>query len=276
MNSIKDKTIGERFNLIKFDVEQPTSLMIRFDRILDMKEDELSDGDIAFCLRQRMILDFSIPKALQMLKENPNIGEGYDAELLFSLADVFPFPGHLKEEARSILPLLREYAELGEFELEKERGEFRQLVNSLAAVLDTPWESSDNRSLQERFGLQKDERPCEPETGWLYNDVIERNEGELTDKMMLCLLERKMIPSVSVKKAIVRLRHDPSGGIYAGGDYLRFLSFWRPFPKQYLNEMQALIDDLSKYAEDGYFATSKDKDRYQKWLASLEKCLRDS
>lgn len=68
-------------------IEKPeTSLAKSFNKILNKEPDELSVEDICILIRQEMFLDISIPKAIEMIKNDPSSGDNYEYGLLYNLA----------------------------------------------------------------------------------------------------------------------------------------------------------------------------------------------
>ena len=63
-----------------------SALTIWYDQIRLKKLCDLTDGDIARCIRQEIFLDYTIDEALYRIALDPFVGEQYDGEIIFNLA----------------------------------------------------------------------------------------------------------------------------------------------------------------------------------------------
>ena len=75
---IKDKY---GVNEIKLNNDS-TSLEIWFNKMINKTEDELEISDLLRMIRQNLFMDLALNLSIEMLKQNPFIGEYYEGELI--------------------------------------------------------------------------------------------------------------------------------------------------------------------------------------------------
>ena len=76
-----------------------TSLLKHVNKILAKTPNELNVDDICLLIRQEMFLDIAVPKAIDLIKKNPSIGDNYHFSLLKNLScmdsSLLPFKAKL-------------------------------------------------------------------------------------------------------------------------------------------------------------------------------------
>lgn len=72
-----------------------------FSGVLAVSLDELEVGDIARAIRQELFLEEILPKAEVILRQDPLAGEGYDGQLISSIASLN------SNVVKTVLPSLR-------------------------------------------------------------------------------------------------------------------------------------------------------------------------
>lgn len=65
-----------------------STLTIWYDQLRLKRLCDLTDGDIARCIRQEIFLDYTIDEALYRIALDPFVGEQYDGEILINLAEL--------------------------------------------------------------------------------------------------------------------------------------------------------------------------------------------
>jgi hypothetical protein len=68
--------------------DQQSPLEKWFERVIDIPLEELSVEDLCRAIRQEICIDQLMPRALEILTEDPLAGEYYDGELISALATV--------------------------------------------------------------------------------------------------------------------------------------------------------------------------------------------
>lgn len=69
-------------------VESDSGLSIWYNEIRDKKVSELTDGDIAKLIRQKIFLKHIVPETIKRLSINPTIGSMYDGEVLNAISGI--------------------------------------------------------------------------------------------------------------------------------------------------------------------------------------------
>lgn len=69
-------------------VDPDSGLSIWYNEIRDIKISELTDGDIAKLIRQKIFLEHIVPEAIKRLNINATIGSMYDGEVLNAVASI--------------------------------------------------------------------------------------------------------------------------------------------------------------------------------------------
>ncbi|ENA3444928.1 hypothetical protein ABGN35_000246 [Yersinia enterocolitica] len=67
---------------------QQSSLEQWFDRVIDIPIEELALEDLCRAIRQNLCVDQLMPRALDVLTEDPLAGEYYDGELIAALSTI--------------------------------------------------------------------------------------------------------------------------------------------------------------------------------------------
>jgi hypothetical protein len=90
-------------------VDEESSLSIWYSEIRHSKISELTDGDIAKAIRQRVFLSYTAQEAIKRLLVDPTIGFMYVGEVISSLSEInldfWPSNLQLKEETINLLRL---------------------------------------------------------------------------------------------------------------------------------------------------------------------------
>lgn len=73
---------------IEKEPSQQSSLEIWFASVIDLLIEELTVEDLCRAIRQKLCVDQLMPKVLDVLTENPLVGEYYDGELIAALSTI--------------------------------------------------------------------------------------------------------------------------------------------------------------------------------------------
>ena len=112
--------------------------------IRNKRVSELSDGDVARLIRQRMCLDFVIPEALVRLRHDPIAGDMCPGEILWALAGVEVDYWLQHRDLKNLASGLAQGAEVNDIVKVKcaegygELAEFTQWLDALRAELPDP------------------------------------------------------------------------------------------------------------------------------------------
>ena len=113
-------------------IENPeTSLLKDVNRILNKTPDELDVHDVCVLIRQEMFLDTSIPKAVEMINNDPSVGDNYDYCLLYNLAHMESSMTEFKKLLSSLVENLESKFETVEFELDSDKEDCCESINLL-------------------------------------------------------------------------------------------------------------------------------------------------
>lgn len=107
-NASKRKTIGEIYGLKEDDSGFGSWTVSEYNAILGKTPRDLTLIDIAYMLRQGMLLEVSIPKAVNLLAKKPYCGEDYEGQMVNSLACCPAFPEPFIEDIKGLLPDFKE------------------------------------------------------------------------------------------------------------------------------------------------------------------------
>ncbi|MED9310250.1 MULTISPECIES: contact-dependent growth inhibition system immunity protein [Escherichia] len=83
---MKDKkTIKQIYNLDLDDSEEKSGLIKWYNHLLGKTPDDLDEVDVSKMIRQKILPKLAIDKAIDILKDNPQIGEMYEGDVLNTL-----------------------------------------------------------------------------------------------------------------------------------------------------------------------------------------------
>ena len=124
------KTIREIYRE-EFVNNPETSLLKRYNSILNKTPDELNVDDICVLIRQEFFLDIAVPKAIKIISENPSAGDNYDYCLLYNLAHMESSLGKYKDEISKLIMGLEQKFKDIIFELDSDRVDFSDSIQLL-------------------------------------------------------------------------------------------------------------------------------------------------
>ena len=81
-----------------------------YNKIRQKRLSELSDGDIARAIRQKIFLTHTVPEAIRRLMINPVLGDLYDGEVMTALAEIdedFWISDSRRSEAKPLIELIK-------------------------------------------------------------------------------------------------------------------------------------------------------------------------
>lgn len=135
----------EKIENIVYDTRnsEQSSLSLWYSSIRNMKISNLSSGDLARLIRQRMYIKYIIKECINRLYKNPFTGEKYDGELIYVLSNnidssfwkenleckdyVSDYIRYFKSK-----DLLKDYEEVDDFE----KDEIIKYINNLSVNVD--------------------------------------------------------------------------------------------------------------------------------------------
>ena len=104
-----------------------------YNQLLDKTIEEISPGDVAKMLRQRVGPDLAMTKAIEELRRNPFAGELYEGEILAAIAGMeAAITASHKTELQTVLKDAKERTAAHEWTYDGEEGEFQEIVDSVA------------------------------------------------------------------------------------------------------------------------------------------------
>ena len=127
------KTIKEIANLSydKSEENKEYSLTKWYNDLLDKIPDDISVEDVGLMLRQNVAVELGVNKAIEMIEENPVVGEKYEGEIVSALASLDEIPDGVKNKIRVLIPYIISYADNYDWELNDFKKEFLQDVKIL-------------------------------------------------------------------------------------------------------------------------------------------------
>ena len=128
------KTLKEIYNL-QFIENPETGLLKHINKILNKTPDELDEDDICVLIRQEMFLDISIPKAVEIIKEDHAAGDNYDYCLLYNLSNIEASLTDYKELITDLIIVLEKDFEAISFEFEDEKKDYLESIDRLKSKI---------------------------------------------------------------------------------------------------------------------------------------------
>ena len=128
------KTLKEIYNL-QFIENPETGLLKHINKILNKTPDELDEDDICVLIRQEMFLDISIPKAVEIIKEDHAAGDNYDYCLLYNLSNIEALLTDYKELIADLIIILEKDFEAISFEFEDEKKDYLESIDRLKSKI---------------------------------------------------------------------------------------------------------------------------------------------
>lgn len=127
---VMPKTIKEIYN--EAFIEKPeTSLLKHYNSVLNKTPDELNVDDICMLIRQEFFLEISVPKAIELLKQNHSAGDNYDYSLLVNLSNVESSLIEYKEKISDLINILENDYKSISFELESDEQDYLESIERL-------------------------------------------------------------------------------------------------------------------------------------------------
>lgn len=131
----KQMTIKELYGC-EYEKEELYSLQKWYNQMIDKTIPELTPGDVSRMLRQEVLLDLAMTRAIEFLRENPFAGEMYEGEMLAAIARMET--SILAPHAEELNAVLRDAAEkiaVHEWYYDGEEEELREIVDAVASAL---------------------------------------------------------------------------------------------------------------------------------------------
>ncbi|MDE6674606.1 MAG: hypothetical protein K2K19_07325 [Acetatifactor sp.] len=107
-----------------------------YNQLIDKTTEEITPGDVARMLRQEVLPDLAMTKAIEFLRENPFAGELYEGEILTAIAG--REASLLTPYAEELMVILRDALEkitVCEWSYDGEAEELKEIVDSVARNL---------------------------------------------------------------------------------------------------------------------------------------------
>ena len=79
---VENRTIKQIYNLEYDDSEFNSGLIKWYNRLLDKTIIELDEIDVSKMIRQKILKDLAIGRAIEIFEENPVVGEMYEGDVL--------------------------------------------------------------------------------------------------------------------------------------------------------------------------------------------------
>lgn len=104
-----------------------------YNQLIDKTIQDITPGDVARMLRQKMFPGLAMTKAIELLRENPFAGELYEGEILAAIAGMeASITASDKKELQSVLKDANERMAEHEWTYNGEEDEFKEIVDSVA------------------------------------------------------------------------------------------------------------------------------------------------
>lgn len=104
-----------------------------YNQLIDKTTEEITPGDVARMLRQEVLPDLAMTKAIEFLRENPFAGELYEGEILTAIAGrEASLLALYVEELTEILRDALEKITACEWSYDGEAEELKEIVDSVA------------------------------------------------------------------------------------------------------------------------------------------------
>ena len=124
------KTLKEIYNY-EFIEKPETSLLKDINVLLNKNIDELNVHDICVLIRQEMFIDISVPKAIEMIKNDHSVGDYYDYSLLVNLSNMQTSLTKYKEQITSLIEILEKDFNTIKFDLDSDKTDYVNSVDNL-------------------------------------------------------------------------------------------------------------------------------------------------
>ena len=130
-----EKTLKDIYNYDFIDNPE-TSLLKDINHILNKKPSELDIHDICVLIRQEMFLDIAVPKAIEIIKENPSAGDYYNYCLLVNLSKISVSLSTYKESLIKMIEILDRNLSIIEFEVDSEKEDYLESIENLKKKIE--------------------------------------------------------------------------------------------------------------------------------------------
>lgn len=129
------KTISELYNVKEIKLNKnSTSLEIWFNSVIYKNITQITLSDVLRMIRQQLFLEIALEKAIELLKDNPFVGEYYSGELFEHLLKINP--RLLKKFDREIKKIIINIkANINEINNEEEKNEIEQASQKIADLI---------------------------------------------------------------------------------------------------------------------------------------------
>lgn len=129
------KTISELYNVKEIKLNKnSTSLEIWFNSVIYKNITQITLSDVLRMIRQQLFLEIALEKAIELLKNNPFVGEYYSGELFEHLLKINP--RLLKKFDREIKKIIINIkANINEINNEEEKNEIKQASQKIADLI---------------------------------------------------------------------------------------------------------------------------------------------
>lgn len=129
------KTISELYNVKEIKLNKnSTSLEIWFNSVIYKNITQITLSDVLRMIRQQLFLEIALEKAIELLKNNPFVGEYYSGELFEHLLKINP--RLLKKFDREIKKIIINIkANINEINNEEEKNEIEQASQKIADLI---------------------------------------------------------------------------------------------------------------------------------------------
>lgn len=129
------KTISELYNVKEIKLNKnSTSLESWFNSVIYKNITQITLSDVLRMIRQQLFLEIALEKAIELLKNNPFVGEYYSGELFEHLLKINP--RLLKKFDREIKKIIINIkANINEINNEEEKNEIEQASQKIADLI---------------------------------------------------------------------------------------------------------------------------------------------
>ena len=131
------KTLKELYNL-EYDKKPGNelySLPQWFNKVIDKTPEELSVDDIGIMIRQDVVFDLALDKAIELLADDPLSGYQYEGEILASLSRHESYTEAQKKKITTLISKLETFADNHEFEVDEFKDDYLNDLNNLKLKL---------------------------------------------------------------------------------------------------------------------------------------------
>ena len=132
-NSSKEKKIKDIYSCKleqNSDSNKVYNLEIWYNKLLEKTYSELTVADVLRMIRQEVFVEIALKKAIDILKNNPLVGEMYEGELLEKVLkeEIETITQKYNEDIKMILKKAKEKAENYEWITNDEKNDFLNLI----------------------------------------------------------------------------------------------------------------------------------------------------